>query len=210
VKAKKSEHTAKKSRLEKVLGALFLFPFFTVLMGVAGALLVAMAFSLFTLNLNGVRTATRMVMQTVFASGILDAISLFVPVALPAGIAAAGITLLFFLFPDQKTKATPANKANRWWAAFGIGVVAVLLVMVGAYCVNVIRAVFQSALLISRWGCFIGAALGGLAGIAAGLSLAGDSAPGGRTTPHSGGRKGADPADLDWWQALEDTDTDFD
>ncbi len=204
----KGELADKKSLPEKVLGALFLLPFFTVVMGVSGALLAAMAFSVFSLNLHAVRMAAKMVMGAVFASGILDALRLFVPVGLPVGIVAAGITLLVFLFPNKKTTVTHAGKADRWWAAGGIGVAAILAVMVGAYCVYVIRAIFEAALLISRWGGLIGAALGGLAGIATGLSLAGESAQGGRITHHSQEKTGADLADLDWWQALEDTNTD--
>jgi hypothetical protein len=196
IKGKKSS-PSQKSRLEIVLGALLFIPFFALILSIAGALLLAMVFSIFSLSLHGLQKATGMILHSIFVDSIFNAFGFLFPTGFVTGLIAGILALL-------------TSTRNRSFWLLGIGLGTTLGVTVLAYCVSVAYSVFQSALLISRWGCFIGTALGGLAGVAAGIYFARDTSDKGKTSSGIARKEhGAQSAELDWWR-IDATDTDSD
>jgi hypothetical protein len=181
-----------KTPAQKILEALFLVPMMAFVLAAAGALMLAMLFAMFTLNLDGLAAGAGVMLRGIFAEGLL--------LALAGGVGAGVLATLLMVFVDRSRAA-----GTSAIAAFGVAG----LVFFG----YALWAILQSAIVASRWGGGIGAVLGALAGIATGIGMArSDREPRRLPAALRGGRRSAGPApgETEWWRADLDTDADVD
>lgn len=178
--AKSTTYRGKAAKKTALIPATFLALIMAIVLGVAGALLAAMAVSLFTLDLDSLASGAGDMLAAVFIRGFIFA----------AGAAViAGLVSLFF------------SRKAVWTTSIYVGTV----VFFG----NGLVSLAQASLVISPWGTYIGGGLGALIGIPLGISLSkGDRAPKGlRDAALKATRaKGTHPAEVEYWRA--DTDLD--
>lgn len=149
-----------------------------LMMGVAGSLFVAMLVSVFTLDLSALARAAWVLLERLFLDGLVFAAGATV---------AAGLVALVF--------------ARRSVFTISLGVGAAV------FFGNALYGIFQAALIISPWGSYIGAGLGGLASIPTGISMTKkDRTPKGLRAAalKAAGSKGPHPLDVEFWRASDD------
>jgi hypothetical protein len=206
---KKSQAHGPKSFFKRTVGVLLMVPISALVASVAGAFLTAMLFSVFTLNLEGVRSAAGVLLEGVFVSGILDTLAIILPVGMPVGVVVGCITLFL-----EKKEIAENGKSLNFWAVAIVALIAVVVVIVVAYTGYALLAIFQASLQMSPWGAYIGAASGALLGMAGGFLFAWNDdhkqKHKQRAVQPNGQKRGADFRDLDWWRADFDNDIDPD
>lgn len=170
----------------------------------AGAFFMAMVFCLFTLDLEGVRLGAGVLIR-----GLVDGIFIAIAKTFTLGLPIA--CCIGFFVTYQERKKTEDWKSEDWVLTPILPIILSLCAIAAIlYLAMAMYWVVISALEMSRWGTYIGSALGLLLGCFIAIHDARDRKPA-RIGKGKKKGKGASFHELDWWMAnTDDQDVDAD